>query len=60
MEKKYYNVYYSNVNVEGEPKLSVGSDCGYEPYGYIVKENKKRDSLSKKASENILGNQNNK
>ena len=55
MEKKYYNVYYSNVNVEGEPKLSVGSDCGYEPYGYIVKENKKEIRYRKRQVKTFWG-----
>ena len=41
MEKKYYNVYYSNVNVEGEPKITIYKNSGYEHYGYIVKEYKK-------------------
>lgn len=51
MERKFYNVYYSNVNVEGEPKLTIDDYGGYEHYGRIVKEYKKEIRYRKKQVE---------
>ncbi len=55
MEKKYYNVYYSNVNLEGEPELAVKEYLEYEINSYIVKEYKKEFRYRKKEVHGLWG-----
>ena len=54
MEKKYYNVYHSNVNVESEPKLTI-HEYDYGHYSYIVKEYKKELCTRNKKVESLFG-----
>lgn len=55
MEKKYYNVYYSNVNVEGEPKTTV-KECLISDFnGYIIKDYKKELCIQKKKVQTFFG-----
>lgn len=58
MERKFYNVYYSNVNVEGELKVSTKS-TGYSDNrfeaGYFVKEFKQESRYRKKEVKGFWG-----
>lgn len=55
MEKKFYNVYYSNVNVEGE--LSVSEEHVYYgfSFGYFVKEFKQESRYREKEVKGFWG-----
>lgn len=57
MEKKFYNVYYSNVNVEGELKVSkMDTTCDNDfKSGYFVKEFKQEPRYREKKVKGFWG-----